>query len=345
MNTTNLKNKIAGTLIGSAIGDGFGYPTEFLKVDEMIEKWGIEGLTAPLGNPIKVTDDTQMALAVAKALQTCWQNNKEINPDSFEKTLVFRYSEWLNDPENNRAPGMTCLTSCENLERGINWMEATAKNSKGCGANMRVIPVGLMKFKHKGITDNDIAKWAQFQSAITHAHATALAASDLTAITIVKLIEGVQPENLLAELLTYAENQKFIYHEDYLGDIWQRPGIENAQTFIQRGWEECISSLLKVKKAVDLGDTTTDPCMYTGEGWVAEEAFATALLCFMYYPNDPVLTLQRAVHTSGDSDSIACLAGGFSGAHNGIDKFPTDWVERIEYQEDMESFIDFLVKN
>ncbi len=50
----------------------------------------------------------------------------------------------------------------------------------------------------------------------------------------------------------------------------------------------------------------------TGNGWMAEEAFATGLLCFLLFPDQPVQALQRAVVTRGDSDSIACLAGTFA---------------------------------
>lgn len=37
--------------------------------------------------------------------------------------------------------------------------------------------------------------------------------------------------------------------------------------------------------------------------------------------------------TAGDSDSIACIAGSFAGAHHGLEAFPRSWVERIEYRE------------
>ena len=62
-------------------------------------------------------------------------------------------------------------------------------------------------------------------------------------------------------------------------------------------------------------------------------AFATALLCFLIFPDDPVGVIQRAAVTSGDSDSIACIAGSFAGAYHGIDAWPPDWVEHIEYHD------------
>ena len=39
---------------------------------------------------------------------------------------------------------------------------------------------------------------------------------------------------------------------------------------------------------------------------------------------------MRGANTNGDSDSIACIAGGISGAYLGIDAIPSEWVKRIE---------------
>ena len=337
-----MEDKIKGSLIGSAIGDGFGYPTEFLKVNEIKAKWGENGLTEPIGEVIKVTDDTQMAISVSKALMKSYEQNA-INKKTFEKELIDEFILWLNDDENNRAPGMTCLTSCENLEKGIPWQEATSKNSKGCGANMRVTPIGLLKFKGQGFTNGKIAQIAQFQSVVTHAHPTALIASELTAITIIKIIEGVEPINLVDELLEYADNQKGKYYEDWLTNTWERPGVISQVDFINRGWNDCIKILENVKKAEKAHDKLIDPCDLTGEGWIAEEAFGTALLCFLLYPEDTVKTLIRAVNTKGDSDSIACIAGSFAGARNGLKSIPIDWVNRIEYRKELDEYLDFIL--
>lgn len=337
----SIEDKIRGCLIGSAIGDGFGYPTEFMKIDEIKAKWGENGLTEPIGKIIKVTDDTQMAIAVSKAIMKSYKLGT-LEKDKFEEELIREFVLWLNDEENNRAPGMTCLKSCENLEKGMKWQDATAKNSKGCGANMRVTPLGILKFKNEKITNTDIAKWSQFQSAITHAHPTALVASELTSIAITKVIEGVEPQNLVDALLEYSYSQKDIYHEDILKDVWERVGVYDKLGFIQRGWDECIAILKQVKETVKLDDKETDPCEYTGEGWIAEESLATGLLCFLLYPNDSVKALIRAVNTKGDSDSIACITGALAGARNGITSFPSDWIERLEYRDELNKYLSFV---
>ncbi|MEN7549683.1 ADP-ribosylglycohydrolase family protein [Rapidithrix thailandica] len=333
-----MKGKIEGCVFGMAIGDGFGLPTEFLSFQEILEKWPPKGLMEPLGNPIMVSDDTQMAIAVAKALIENHRNG--LQPLHLEKSLSHYFIEWLNDPENTRAPGMTCIDACEKLERGLHWLQASSLNSKGCGANMRVATVGLLGLK--GYDQTTIAKVAQLQAAITHGHPTALAASELTAIAIERLIHGVGPEKILEYLTEYAEKQRTVYHTDYLQSVWDRPPFHSPEAFIEKGWDECSRVLQKVKTSLREQHAKEDPCLLTGAGWVAEESFATGLFCFLLHPDDPVQALRRAVNSSGDSDSIACLTGAFSGAYCGIEAFPVDWVERIEYQQELEEIVKFF---
>jgi ADP-ribosylglycohydrolase len=50
-------------------------------------------------------------------------------------------------------------------------------------------------------------------------------------------------------------------------------------------------------------------------------------------PDDPVAVLGRAAASSGDSDSIACLAGAFTGAALGMTAWPVGWERQIEYTD------------
>jgi ADP-ribosylglycohydrolase len=73
--------------------------------------------------------------------------------------------------------------------------------------------------------------------------------------------------------------------------------------------------------------------MATWPRWIAEEAFATGLYCFLLLPEDPPAVVRRAAYSSGDSDSIAALAGAFAGAYHGADAWPKEWVRDIEYRD------------
>jgi ADP-ribosylglycohydrolase len=320
--------RASGCLFGLAFGDALAAPYEFLSVDEILARFPPTGPEQPEGDPARVTDDTQMALAVGEALM---QTPVPYTPEQLERRLRQTFVAWLRDPENNRAPGNTCLEACHRLERGLPWQQATVISSKGCGANMRVAPVGLLHGGRRGIADDTRAAIAQFQAALTHGHATALAASDLTARAIAELVAGCAPLDLPARLRSYALEQRSVYHADWLGALWRRSQMPSPESYIARGWDECLAALDRLEAALRSPDRESDPCLATGEGCVAEEAFATGLLCFLLFPDDPLAALRRAALTSGDSDSIACLTGAFAGASHGFAAWPKEWIRRIEY--------------
>jgi ADP-ribosylglycohydrolase len=319
--------RASGCLFGLAIGDALAAPAEFLSFDDIVARFGPNGPDAPSS---QVTDDTQMALAVGEALLSA---PLPLSVHSLEPAFREAYVRWLNSPENNRAPGMTCIRACTGLAEGRDWQEATDLNSKGCGANMRVAPVGLLSRNHDGVDIRTRGAIAQFQSAMTHAHPTALAAADLTAATIFELARGTSPADLPQVLRDYALSQRNVYHEGWLGVIWENRTFATPGEFIAAGWDECLGSLDKLESALVEIAPGEDPCKYVGEGWVAEEALAAGLLCFLLHPGDAVATVRRASVTGGDSDSIACLAGAFAGAHHGLNAWPQDWVARIEYRD------------
>lgn len=322
--------KASGCLYGMALGDALAAPTEFLGVGDILRRFPPSGPQEPMGRPARVTDDTQMALAVGEALNVA---PRPYTSATLEEPLRHAFVEWYRSPDNDRAPGNTCLRACEGLARRLPWYEATVGASKGCGANMRVAPVGVLPLPHDEDGRRTRAALAQFQAALTHGHPTALAASDLTATAIADLVADGNPETLTPRLRQYAEDQRSVYHEDWLGPLWQRPAIESVESFIARGWDECVDILDRLESALDGRDRETDPSLQTGAGWIAEEAFATGLLCFLLFPTDGVAAIRRAAVTSGDSDSIACLAGAFAGARLGIRAWPEEWVQRIEYRD------------
>jgi ADP-ribosylglycohydrolase len=330
--TTTVVDKPAatGALTGLALGDALGYPTEFSSVPSILAAHG-PWREMPLPTPALVTDDTQMTLALGRALRTAMDRGA-LAPERLERPLREEFVDWYRSPDNNRAPGNTCLRACALLkEESRPWQEASQVRSKGCGANMRVAPVGLAP----GLSDEQRAGAAQLQAAVTHGHPTALAASDLTAHAVRLLAGGAEPTGLVGLLRSYALDQRGRYHHAWLGDLWTRTGDATPEAFIARGWEECLEILGRLQEAVRTASPETDPCLATGEGWIAEEALATGLLCFLQFPDEPLTALRRAACTSGDSDSIAALAGAFAGAHLGAEAWPADWADRIEYRTDL----------
>ncbi|MEU0939860.1 ADP-ribosylglycohydrolase family protein [Embleya sp. NPDC005971] len=339
--------RVRGSMFGLAYGDALGAPTEFLSYAQIVRRYELPGPMDLEGTPALVTDDTQMGLAVAHALidartnagPHARANGWVLTAEQFAPLLIERFLTWWDSPDNTRAPGHTCMSACAELAAGRSWIDATRRGSKGCGANMRVTPLGLVDHLDEAARCGA----AQLQAAITHGHPTALAASDLTATAVHALRTGVSIADLPAYLRAHAEAQREVYHADWLGeDLWRGPFADTPEGFIARGWDECLGVLDRLDSALLERDRRSDPCRITGAGWIAEEALATAVSCVALYPDDPRSALARAAATSGDSDSIAALTGAMIGAVHGLDGWPAAWLERIEYPVELSEVSEAL---
>lgn len=330
-------DKIRGCLFGAAFGDALGARTEFVRTAQAIrEMFPPDGPRSPAQNNWLITDDTQMMLAVGDALLSAGTQDAR----AVARALSEEFVRWYHDPENNRAPGNTCLRACDELNAGAPWQQATVMGSKGCGANMRVQPIGLLDPERVSL--KQLGGLSQLQAAITHGHPTGLASAELTALAIRLLATGTPPAALLPELKRWAKAQRLSYHSEHLESFWERAQDPSPADFMARGWDECIAILDRVALAMSQ-PPEDDPCLATGEGWIAEEALATGLLCFLLSPDQPQEAIRRGAVTCGDSDSIACLAGAFAGAYHGARAWPLEWYAQIEHHERLERMATALV--
>lgn len=366
-----------GIMFGLAYGDALGRPLEFAST-KILKKLGSPlrkdfGLNTPRRG--MVTDDTQMSIAVARAIR----GHGRPNADHLTEGFIREFIRWNRDPKSHapgRAPGMTCISAVRTLQAGKHWLIATDSDSKGNGANMRVAPIAL----RTDWTWDEMGAVAELQAAITHGHPTALAATHLTAAAIRMLLEGVAKPNeqLIDHLMAYAWDQRSKYRGKWLGHLWQsrafdKPawgrrqpetlpldwwddaagivparksqpkmwkGVTSPEEFIEQGWDKVIDTLEKIRLIPRFSGQ--DPCEVGGDGWVAEEALATSLHTLLCFPDDPTNALRRAAFTRGDSDSIASITGALAGAAYGRRAFPAHWAANIEYKRELELLTDQL---
>lgn len=280
-------------LFGLAIGDALGYPTEFIRLPRIKEIYGPAGITDLPASPSLFTDDTQMSIAVAEALITA--GNKDI--ETIMAAVREEFIKWRQAPENNRAPGETCLTGVANMIRGGHWSESGLAGSKGCGSAMRMAPIGYFYRNDR----EKLKEVARASGICTHGHRTAVAASIGAAYLVKLALDRVNPEDMIPGLLDFTA------------------GMSNEFDQAIRKVEKCLA-WPDEEKALD----------YLGEGWVGEEAVALALYCFLRYPASFEKVVIRGANTNGDSDTIACIAGGISGAYLSFEAIPENWVKKIE---------------
>jgi len=294
------QDQCQGVVLGLAIGDALGWPTEFLALSRIKTQYGPAGITDLPAPVAAFTDDTQMSLAIAEALIDAGQYDLE----TLMQQVSVRFVEWLDSPENSKAPGNACLEGVRRLKQGFPWRASGSVHSKGCGSAMRSAPIGL--YYHD---DPDrLRAVAIAAGTATHNHPTANAGSVATAYLVkMALDRDIPAECLISDLI-----ERLL---SFCGDLSQEfnAAIRKVPTVMHLEPESALDKL--------------------GQGWIAEEAVALALYCFLRTPHDYRATVTRAANSNGDSDSIACIAGAISGAWNGIQGVPPEWVQRIENRE------------
>lgn len=310
-----------GCLLGGAVGDALGAPVEFLQYSTIQYKYGNSGIRhfeQAYGTTGAITDDTQMALFTAEGLlraRTHKETSGDYNPI---EAIRHAYRQWLitqtalenYDPNSgflinqkelhqNRAPGNTCLSALRS--RKIGTLQDPINNSKGCGAVMRVAPVGLACSSRAAA----FALGAK-SAAITHGHPNAYLSAGFLSVLINTIIYGAD----LNTALNYAH--------------MRLKQAEKKNT-------ECSEIFMLAEELANNEEISTKTAIRNlGEGWVSEEAVAIALYCVLKYPKDFNAAVTAAVNHSGDSDSTGAIAGNIMGALLGKSSIDPEYLEQLE---------------
>lgn len=348
MNHKELQNRSRGSLVAGATGDALGYPVEFLgQYDEITAKYGEAGITEyDLSYPwlenelyqnfALISDDTQMTLYTAYGLLNAEMEHKPEAPcvcnaylHWFGKQVgrkIKAYPCWLVQiPRLNqrRAPGNTCLTSLLDIYNGKEPMN----NSKGCGAVIRIAPVGIYGATHGW----SLAKTAETSAEIgdiTHQHSMSKYSCALMSVLIQLCMNRQEKANLTEWLIKTIEEALEI----------SRHLSNEEDLFIE--FEKLI------RKAICLHDNPLSDYEIIenelGGGWIAEETLAIAIFSVLRHIDNVGDCLVCAINHGGDSDSTGAVAGNLIGAVLGYDAIPAKYLDKLELRDVIETIADDL---
>ena len=314
-----LESRFRGCLLAGAVGDALGAPVEFLRLDQIVDRFGplgpenLEEGEYPAGS---FTDDTQMALFVAEGvIRSINRGNAHGIPPGIQvmlnahwrwlvtqgffpsgKTDTDTLTSWLSEiPGLNqrRAPGRACVSSLCSGSTGT--PDTPINGSKGCGGVMRIAPVGLAWLPDPFDFGCEVA-------ALTHGHPTGWLAAGCLAHIIHEIVLGA---NVGA-------------------------AVERAMTELARhpGHEETLRALECAVELATTGAGTPEEVESLGAGWIAEEALAISVFCAQVAPNLET-ALRLAVIHSGDSDSTGCITGHILGCLHGVGAIPQRWLDQL----------------
>jgi ADP-ribosylglycohydrolase len=326
-----IRERFTGCLLAGAAGDALGAPIEFMRLGDIRARFGIGGLrdfVPAYGRLGAITDDTQMTLFTAEGMLRSYMRSVDRGICSAEAVTAYAYHRWLLTQgesshcadfiedwpgwlfghkalHKRRAPGNTCLSSLRDAQSA----EVLAANdSKGCGAVMRMAPVGLAGWRFDWDAPYVMELGAHLGH-ITHGHPTGYLAAGAFAVMIHAIVRGAT--------LTDAAQVS-------LDCLAHHNGHNETSNAIQ-----LACTLAKSEKSTD------ESIGQLGEGWIAEEALAIGLYCALVSASieDGVIL---AANIDGDSDSTGSIAGNLLGALHGVTGIPSRWLETLELRDVIE---------
>ncbi len=230
----DIRKRAEAAFLGLALGDALGATVEFMTPGEIQAKYGclkeITGGGWLKLKPGQVTDDTQMSLCIARALDAS-------NGWSLE-AMAENFTAWLRSKPVDI--GDTCRRGIRNymlkgaLETPYNQWDA------GNGACMRMLPVALFTLGDDLLLKN----YAIAQGHLTHNHPF----SDAACIFIGRLVQlavlGRSKTSLRGELENLLADHENFRFEPYRG-LATAYVVDTMQTvfhyfFKTRDFEECI---------------------------------------------------------------------------------------------------------
>jgi ADP-ribosyl-[dinitrogen reductase] hydrolase len=177
MTTLKLEDRALAAFLGFAVGDALGATVEFMTRDEIAAEYGVHRKIVGGGwlrlAPGKVTDDTEMALALGRSLARCGKLDVH--------DVCEEFAAWLR-----KGPvdvGNTCRRGIRRYIMHGTVEGAFFEGDAGNGAAMRILPVALATLGQPARAE----EWSLLQSRTTHHHPL----SDRAAVTLVRMLHGL----------------------------------------------------------------------------------------------------------------------------------------------------------
>ncbi len=325
-----------GCLLGGAIGDALGRPVEFMSYKEIIEKYGVGGirdLSLTSRGVAEITDDTQLTLFTAEGILRAQNRFLSKGICHIPSVVYYAYLRWLytqgyregmdqsilekswllfaNELFNQRAPGGACISALLSGKQGS--LQVPINKNKGCGAVVRVAPIGLMFRK------NEAFEVAIQCAALTHGHPSGYLSAGALAYIIASIVEGEDMERAVQGTLLKLEE------------------YDNHQ--------ECTEKITLGMELSKLGCSNYRAITKIGEGFVGEEALGIGIFCALKYEKNFKKGLIASVNHDGDSDSTGAITGNILGAYNGVPGIPVGWIGKIELRDVLILVSDDLLKD
>lgn len=291
------RDRIAGVILGTAIGDALGLPREGLSPQRTRRIFGDDVRHAFVLGRGMVSDDTEHTCLVAQALLA-----EQDDPRRFASSLSWKVRFWsLGLPA---GVGLGTARAIGKLWLGFG-PGSSGVRSAGNGPAMRAAILGVCC----GADPKRLREWVSASTRVTHIDARAERAAFLVAFAAGRAATTtpgeVVPDQLLVDAL------------DALGDADDElRGIVSVMTdHLRRG-----ASVRDFADARGLGRGVTGYAYHT---------VPVALYAWLSHPGDFRAAVTDVIRLGGDTDTTGAIVGGICGAGVGASGIPGEWIDGL----------------
>lgn len=294
-------SKYVDAIIGHAIGDAMGVPTEFCLREKLLAHPVTKMISSDkVGQPAGTwSDDTSMEIATIDSF---------IQRKTFDyNDIMTKWTNWIEKAEYTGAGevfdvGRTCLTAIRRFNDGITPTECGLKDmySNGNGSLMRILPVALYSYS-KGLSDFEIAKLVSDISSLTHGHDISKLGCYIYVKYVVYLLKGLSKEEAYQKI----KNDDYSFYDEDVVNVYNRVLKENIKEY----------SINEIKSSGYVVDTLE--CAF----WILLNA------------NNYKETIVASTNIGQDTDTIGAIAGSMAGIIYGYDSIPTDWLDKLQKKD------------
>ncbi len=300
-------DRVAGMLLGVAIGDSLGNSSEGVSPRQRRARFGEireyqynRYLNANVGTP---TDDTQLTFWAIEEMLRAGGFDPEAVSTTFTREHIF-------------GIGSTMRAFVTVAKRNGGAWHTWGRKSAGNGALMRIAPALL---PHLRLQSADLWIDAALLSAITHNDSASIASCVAFTGMLWELLGMKEPPPRTWWTTRFVELAK----EVESGDSYRaRHGHYSGRTgFLWQLVEEMIG------EAKDLD--APDACEMWGSGAYLLETVPSVLAILERHADDPEEAIVRAVNDTWDNDTVAAIIGAAVGALHGRSALPEHWIDGL----------------
>lgn len=281
-------SRLAGLLLGGAVGDSLGLPGEGISPQRQRKLWPGDLRHRFLFGRGMISDDTEHAFMTAQAMLEAGGD-----VERFRRSLAWKLRWWF--VALPAGVGMATARACVRLWLGVP-PERSGVNSAGNGPAMRSAILGAV-FARK---PEKRREFVRASTRLTHLDPRAETAALAVAEAAAWIVRG---EESIAD---------FIGHLPVLGadDKWKRLCRRITDALVQ---QEAAADF-----AASLG-------LANGVTGYAYHTVPVALYAWLRHRGDFATAVTDTIRCGGDTDSVAAIAGALAGGDVGVGGIPDDW--------------------